>query len=81
MPSNSNAADSRLPAYLLLGPEEGEKQRRIVAIRASLGAALDEYSFYAFDTPATKVVALLRNRPLFCDHILVLYRNMEIKKG
>ena len=80
---SASAAATTLPTYLLLGPEEGEKQRRIEQIRSTIGniKALDEYSFYAFDTPVADVVALLRNRPLFSDHVLVLYRDAEHIKG
>ena len=66
--------------HLVYGPDEGERQRRIEAIRATVGepADLDEHHFYAFETTANDVVTALRSAPLFASHVFVLYTNIEV---
>ncbi|HKK48963.1 MAG TPA: DNA polymerase III subunit delta [Alkalispirochaeta sp.] len=72
---------SSAPIVLFLGPEEGEKRAAIEEIRAALkkehGDGLEEHSFYAFETPADQVVALLQNGSLFGSGTLVRYRSVE----
>ncbi|MDR1625638.1 MAG: DNA polymerase III subunit delta [Spirochaetia bacterium] len=74
-------AASLQPLYLLLGPETGKKNAFIADIRATLardaGEALDEYHFYAFETPVPEVVAILRNACLFASRKLVLFSCAE----
>jgi len=77
---------SKIPfAYLLLGPEEGEKSDFIQRIRDLIakksGAAPDEYTYYSFETPVGDAIGLLRNGSLFAAHTLVIYHGAEdIKK-
>jgi DNA polymerase-3 subunit delta len=75
--------------YLFLGPEIGEKQDAIEEIRRSLGGgpsasggggSFEETSFYAGETPATDMVAALRNGSLFADTRLFLIKNAEALK-
>lgn len=72
----------RFPAITLyLGPEEGEKQNSFRELRAALrkvhGDDLEDYSYYAFDTPPDQVTDLLRNGSLFGSCVLVRYRAVE----
>jgi DNA polymerase-3 subunit delta len=75
--------------YLFLGPEIGEKQDAVDEIRSSLGngpsgssggAAFEETSFYAGETPVTDMVAALWNGSLFADARLFLIKNADALK-
>ncbi len=73
------------PAVVLfLGPEEGDKRGAVQDLRKVMqkhhGDGLEEYSYYAFETPATDVVALLRNGSLFGSAVVVRYRGVEALK-
>jgi DNA polymerase III subunit delta len=74
-------AQSLPPIVLFLGPEEGDKERRIHEIRAAMrksyGDGLEEHSFYAFETPAHHVTGILQNGSLFGSAALVRYRGVE----
>ena len=69
------------PAYLLLGPEEGEKSAFVEKVRAALakriGEAPEAHRFYAGETPAAEIVRCLRNLSLFSRHRLVIVSNAE----
>ncbi len=72
-------------AYLLLGPESGEKALFIESVKAKLrsqaGEEPEAYLFYPFETPMGDVVSLLRNGSLFSRRRLVVVRNAhEIKR-
>jgi DNA polymerase-3 subunit delta len=64
---------------LFLGPELGEKQDAVEDIRRSMntryGAAPEETSFYAGETPAGEIVSVLRNGSLFADARLIFIKN------
>ena len=68
--------------YLLLGPEEGEKNSFIQQLIARIGGAIGEspevHRFYAFDSELAEVLAALRNGALFSSYRLVLFRNVEL---
>ena len=69
------------PAYLLLGPEEGEKSAFVENVRAALARRLGEdpetHRFYAGETPTADVVRCLRNLSLFARHRLVIVSSAE----
>ena len=69
------------PAYLLLGPEEGEKSAFVEKVRAALARRVGEepetHRFYAGETPAAEVVRCLRNLSLFSRHRLVIVSDAE----
>ena len=73
------------PAWLLAGPEEGEKETRIAAIakqiEAKTGEAPERHRFHAFESRMADVVMVLSNRSLFAKHRLVLLRGAENIKG
>jgi len=74
-------------AYLLLGPEVGEKDAFVRRLAAQLakqaGGSPEMHRFYGFDVEVSQVVAVLRNGSLFSPHRLVLLGNAELltRKG
>jgi DNA polymerase-3 subunit delta len=72
--------------YLYLGPEIGEKQDAIEALRRKItgpkgGLVLEETSFYAGETPVTDMVSVLRNGSLFSDARLIFIKNAQVLKA
>jgi DNA polymerase-3 subunit delta len=69
------------PIVLFLGPEEGDKGDAIAEIRSAMrtrhGEDLEEYSYYAFETPSEQVTGILENGSLFGSATLVRYRAVE----
>lgn len=71
-----------IPSIVLyLGPEEGDKYDAINELRSALrsrhGEDLEEYNFYAFETPASHVTGILQNGSLFGNAAYVRYRSVE----
>ena len=68
--------------YLLLGPEEGEKdsfvERLITRISKTIGQAPDIHRFYSFESDLPEVLVTLRNGTLFSPYRVVLLRNVEL---
>jgi DNA polymerase-3 subunit delta len=69
-------------AYLLLGPEQGEKAREVQRIRElsskqAAGTEVEEHRFYAFETPVQEALSLLRSGSLFAGHNLVIIHGVE----
>ncbi|MDR3248582.1 MAG: DNA polymerase III subunit delta [Treponema sp.] len=76
--------------FLFLGPELGEKDDAVQAIRRSLNGvaggnsvaggseAAEESSFYAGETPVNAISAILRNGSLFADTRLFLIKYAEL---
>lgn len=68
--------------YLLLGPEEGEKdafvERLIGRISKAIGQAPEIHRFYSFDSEVPEVLSALRNGALFSPYRVVLLRNVEL---
>ncbi|MDR0645083.1 MAG: DNA polymerase III subunit delta [Treponema sp.] len=65
---------------LFLGPEIGEKQDAVAEIRRALrgnGAPPEETSFYAGETSAVAMTAVMRNGALFAEKRLFLIKNAE----
>jgi DNA polymerase-3 subunit delta len=60
--------------FLLVGPEEGEKEEFIRGIQREDG---EIHRFYAGQTPMADVVSLLRNGSLFSSSKFVTVRNVE----
>jgi DNA polymerase-3 subunit delta len=71
-------------AYLYLGPEIGEREDAVSAIRARMREThsnVEETSFYAGDTQTGEIVTLIQNGSLFADARLFIIKNAEeIKK-
>jgi len=74
------------PVYLLVGPEEGEKQEFIHSITQGFEKATGEkpetYRFYSGQTDMTDVVSLLQNGSLFSSYKFVTVLQIdELKKA
>jgi DNA polymerase-3 subunit delta len=70
---------------LLLGPELGEKEDFLHALRRRIdkaaGGALEVGKYFAFETPLEQVIGSLQNGKLFASHSLAIVRNAESIKG
>jgi DNA polymerase-3 subunit delta len=70
------ATKTHAGAWLLLGPEAGEKGAFIDGLVKSLSKSLGEppevHRFYAFEAKMAEVVRCLRNQSLFAQHRLVI---------
>jgi DNA polymerase-3 subunit delta len=68
-------------AWLLLGPETGEKddfiRELVAAAKKSAGGAPEIYKFFIPETPALQIVSLLQNRLLFSDFKVVIVFGAE----
>ena len=68
--------------YLLLGPEEGEKEsfveQLIGRIAKAIGQAPEVHRFYSFDSEIPEVLSVLRNGALFSPYRVALLRNVEL---
>lgn len=72
-----------IPLWLFTGPEIGERNDAVEAIRslAEQQGALDSHSLYASDVTIGSLVSLLQNGSLFADARFVVLKNAEeIKK-
>ena len=71
-------------AYIFLGPEIGMKQDAIEDIRKRLakgGDQIEEFAFYAGETPALKIAEAVQNHSLFAQTRLFIVKNADqIKK-
>jgi DNA polymerase-3 subunit delta len=68
-------------AYLLLGPEEGEKaqfiENTLSGIAKRQGEKPELHRYYAFESTMTDVIANLRNGSLFSRHKAIIFDNIE----
>ncbi|MGP1458735.1 MAG: DNA polymerase III subunit delta [Treponema sp.] len=73
-----------IPVYLYTGPETGARDDAVNAVKKSLEkkyGALEQYSFYASETPVQEFMAVLQNESLFSPAVCVTVKNAEaIKK-
>ena len=71
--------------YLLLGPEEGEKQRHIDAVLEQIageqGGEIDVQRYYPYDTNLVELMAALSTGSLFSPHQVAILGNAEEIKG
>ena len=79
------AAQQKTPApiWLFTGPEIGERNAAVEAVRAAASKSagnLDSHTFYAADVRIGDVVSLLQNGSLFADARFVVIRNAELIK-
>ncbi len=68
------------PAYLLLGPENGEKAAFVKQIKKHLqqtAGEFEEYRFYPFETEIGDVIGILQNGSLFSEHKVVTLYQVE----
>lgn len=78
------AADQKpASAYLLLGPEEGEKNAFIKGLKkgiAKLDSDFEQFVFYPYETSMSEIVGMLKNGSLFSSRKLVILKNGEAVK-
>ena len=71
-------------AYLLLGPEQGDKTQFIEKIIKDITSKEKEepekHKFYAFEYNLAEIISLLRNGSLFSRHKVVTIANLELIK-
>lgn len=70
------------PAYLLLGPETGQKSQHIKTIREECRSAYGEFPeihrFYPFETENGEILQALQNHSLFAAHRLVILSQADL---
>ncbi len=70
--------------YLYTGPEAGERNDAVKSIISSLKkkfGEIEEYHYYASETPAAEFISILENESLFANAVCVTVKNSEtIKK-
>ena len=70
-------------AYLLLGPEEGDKKEKLDAIKREIKASYpdhEEESYYASDDSASSILSSLRQPSLFSSFRIVTINHLELAK-
>jgi DNA polymerase-3 subunit delta len=68
-------------SFLFLGPELGEKLDALDDLRKTLPPDREEMSFYAGETPVSRIVSIIKNGNLFSPARLFIIKNAEqIKK-
>jgi len=74
-------------AYIFLGPELGKKNEAVKAVKENIAGIthdknnVEEFVFYADETPVSTIVDTLQNQSLFSDARIVIVKNAEtIKK-
>lgn len=72
------------PIYLYTGPELGERNEAVDAIKAAMKkkfGAVDEYSFYLIETPLAQAMTTLQDGSLFSDATCVVIKGAESIKN
>lgn len=73
-----------IPIYLYTGPETGERDAAVQTVKDSLKKKygnIEQYSFYASETPVEEFMAVLQNESLFSPSVCVTVKNADsIKK-
>ena len=68
--------------FLLLGPEEGEKEKFIKKLKNKLSGESNEivevHRFYGFDAKIADIISILQNETLFSENRLVILNNTEL---
>lgn len=69
--------------YLYTGPENGEKNDAVKNVRDALKkkfGEIEEYNYYASETPVKDFMGILENKSLFANAVCVTVKNAEILK-
>lgn len=72
-----------LPVYLYTGPEFGQRDDAVEALRAKHKkqfGVIDEHLFYLLDTPFSQVMTILESGTLFSDGVFVVCKSVELLK-
>jgi DNA polymerase III subunit delta len=68
------------PVYLYTGPEFGDRNAAVEKIRLAVKKTfefVDEYLFYATETPVAEVITLLQSGSLFSNAVFIVFRGAE----
>lgn len=69
------------PAYLLLGPEEGQKadfiRDELVKIRTAYPEGVEEHRYRVSDKGVNELISLMLNGSLFSPAMVVIYRDVD----
>lgn len=68
------------PIYLFTGPELGERNEEIQKVKSSLKkklGSIEEFNFYATETPVYEFMSVLQNESLFSNGTCVVVKNAE----
>lgn len=71
------------PLYLYTGPEFGERNDAVQAVKDAMKkkyGALDEYLFYAAETPVSEIMTILQSGSLFTSASCIVLRAAEVIK-
>ena len=71
------------PVYLFTGPEFGERDDAVKAVKQSLKKKfgnIDEHLFYLLETPFNEVMTILQSGTLFSDGVCIVCKNAELLK-
>lgn len=72
-----------LPIYLYTGPELGDRNAAVDAVKNNLKkkfSNIDEHLFYLLETPFSQVMTILQSGTLFSDGVCVVCKNAELLK-
>lgn len=71
------------PVFLFTGPEAGERnesvQQTISSLKKKFGE-IEEYHYYASETPVAEFMTVLQNESLFASATVVIVKNAEVIK-
>jgi len=73
-----------VPVYLYTGPEFGQRNEAVNAVKSALHkkyASVDEYLFYLVETPLSQAMTTLQDGSLFSDATCVVIRGAETIKN
>lgn len=71
------------PIYLYNGPEFGERDEAVNAVKSALKKKLgevDEHLFYLLETPFSEVMTILQSGTLFSNGVCIVCKNAEMLK-
>ena len=71
------------PIYLFTGPELGDRNAAVDAVKAAHKkqfGEIDEHLFYLIETPFSQVMTILQSGTLFSNGVLVVCKNAELRK-
>ena len=72
------------PIYLFTGPELGERNEAVAAVKSAMKkkfGEIDEYLYYASETSFSEVMTTLQSESLFVPASCVVLRGAELLKG
>ena len=69
--------------HLILGPDFGRREDAIKRIRRALEkeGAIERFSYYAEDVSPAELITQLYNGTLFHEHLLIVYRSVDMIRG